>query len=596
MKDIEFNLIDKPWIKVIRDNLSVETLSLKDVLLHAQDYTDLAGETPAQNFAVLRMLLALVYTIFTRVDIDGTPDVLTEIEDADDAYDAALDRWQSLWELKHFPEKPIIDYLNQHHEEFWLFHPTNPFYQISLKQFQLHNGTFDIYSTPKLIGDVLESKNKDKMRPFSLRSGKDKDQIPYDEAARWLINLIAFDDTSAKRKSSFSNITDKGKTTFIEAADSLKKYSVKSNKKSKDKSKIGTGWAGKLGMIYCAWDNLFETLMLNLTFLKDGAEVWSQSPAPSWERTDTNVQVKHYLSCPDDPAALLSLQSRRVFLERKDDMVTGYLILPGDFFDETNAFSEQMTIWTHAAGSSKDNPKWKPKCQTVNRQMWRDFNYYFSSQANVGKETFHVPGIVQWLHVLEENCINPSKKICLRSVAIEYSKQKSSINDLSSDTLFFYIDLLDSSKKGLIKEIETEIKKCDDTAKAVNWLYKDIAIASGSDPDNEKEAQNGKRRFYQAIDQPLRAWLLHFNADVSPENSQMLFEQWEREAYQIAMSIAKQLEVGAGPAAFRGHTIYDKKTEKNYHYSVPKADLKFRRAINKIYPRKDVDHEQTTAG
>ena len=92
----------------------------------------------------------------------------------------------------------------------------------------------------------------------------------------------------------------------------------------------------------------------------------------------------------------------------------------------------------------------------------------------------------------------------------------------------------------------------------------------------------------------MRAWLLQFNHEVSPENNQALFDQWENESRRIAAAIAEQLEANAGPAAFRGHTIHDQKTEKDYHYTVSKADLQFRKSLNKIYPRKDVNHEQTT--
>lgn len=68
MKEREFNLLDEPWIKVLRPDLQMDTLSLQDVMLHGQDYKDLGGENALQNFAVLRLLIAVAYTIFSRVD------------------------------------------------------------------------------------------------------------------------------------------------------------------------------------------------------------------------------------------------------------------------------------------------------------------------------------------------------------------------------------------------------------------------------------------------------------------------------------------------------------------------------------------------
>ena len=59
MKEIEFNLLTEPWIRVrLRDN-TVREVSLTEALVSAQDYVDLAGEMPTQDAAVLRLLLGL---------------------------------------------------------------------------------------------------------------------------------------------------------------------------------------------------------------------------------------------------------------------------------------------------------------------------------------------------------------------------------------------------------------------------------------------------------------------------------------------------------------------------------------------------------
>lgn len=63
MKEIEFNLLTEPWIRVrLRDN-TVREVSLTEALVSAQDYVDLAGEMPTQNAAVLRLLLAVLFTV-----------------------------------------------------------------------------------------------------------------------------------------------------------------------------------------------------------------------------------------------------------------------------------------------------------------------------------------------------------------------------------------------------------------------------------------------------------------------------------------------------------------------------------------------------
>ena len=40
MKEIEFNLLTEPWVRVRRPDNTVQEVSLTDALLHAQDYVD----------------------------------------------------------------------------------------------------------------------------------------------------------------------------------------------------------------------------------------------------------------------------------------------------------------------------------------------------------------------------------------------------------------------------------------------------------------------------------------------------------------------------------------------------------------------------
>lgn len=241
MNEREFNLVDEPWICVLRKDLQVDTLSLRDVFLHGQDYLDLGGENQPQNFAVLRLLIALAYTIFSRVDENGKAMDIAEITDPDEAADEILRRWGALWENGRFPQEPVLQYLEQYHDCFWLFDPERPFGQAP----GAVRGTQ--YGASKLIGDISEGNNK--IRIFSNRAGEEKNTLSYPEAARWLLFINAVDDASGKPK-------------------------------QKGLKSIGPGWVGKLGMSQSVGKNLFETILLNLTFLKDGEELWSKKPIP----------------------------------------------------------------------------------------------------------------------------------------------------------------------------------------------------------------------------------------------------------------------------------------------------------------------------
>ena len=108
------------------------------------------------------------------------------LEDSDDA----LERWKELWENRKFPVEVITEYLESQRESFYLFHPERPFYQCE------HAKAGTEYSASKLNGNLSESSNK--LRLFTDISGKAKEEMTFAEAARWLLYVNAYDDTSAK--------------------------------------------------------------------------------------------------------------------------------------------------------------------------------------------------------------------------------------------------------------------------------------------------------------------------------------------------------------------------------------------------------------
>ena len=125
--DREFNLLDEPWIRVMMPDFTQKELSLTDILLKAHEIRDLAGELPTQDTAVLRLLLAVLHTVFFRCD-ENSEDF--EIEEPDEA----LRRWGALWNEGSFPEIPVRRYLEEQHDRFWLFDPERPFFSGSRNQ------------------------------------------------------------------------------------------------------------------------------------------------------------------------------------------------------------------------------------------------------------------------------------------------------------------------------------------------------------------------------------------------------------------------------------------------------------------------------
>lgn len=371
MNDGEFNLLDEPWIKVIDKDCDIHEVSLIELFGHAHDYRDLCGELPTQDFAMLRLLLAVLHTVFSRYDVSGSE---FPLDDPDDA----LDRWSELWENGRFPAEVIANYLESQREKFYLFHPKRPFYQCE------HAKVGTEYSASKLNGNLSESSNK--LRLFTDVSGKAKEEMSFSEAARWLLYVNAYDDTSAKP-------------------------SGESRERGIKLPSTGVGWLGKLGIIFAAGDNLFETLLLNLIMINANGELYEKEN-PIWEREEIPDGERTEIKLPGSLSELYTLQSRRLYLKRKDQKVTGYFLLGGDFFNKESAYIEPMTVWKNP--DSKKANIFTPRRHDFSKQFWRE-----CPAAVLGSEGNRQPGIILWIKKLQEELLEDSY-LNLRIVSVQY--------------------------------------------------------------------------------------------------------------------------------------------------------------------------------
>lgn len=519
MEQMEFNLLDEPWIRVMTEDCTVVERSLMQVLLNSHQYQRLADELPTQDMALLRLLLAILQTVFYRVDPEGEDD---PIEDRA----AAIRRWQALWNAGRFPVQPIRTYLETWKDRFWLFHPEHPFYQVPAAAV----GTK--FKASKLNGELSESAHK--MRLFPLRDGEEKETLSYAEAARWLVTLIGFDDSASTKK----------------------------------ETGTGTGWLGDRVNVYAIGENLFETLMLNLVFLKDGRYVWAEN-IPAWEQPTMTTAKKREIPLPDNQAELLTLQSRRLILSREENRVTGFSSTGGDFFGKkgrVNAFSEQMILWR--AGKTPKNavPQFVPASVDPWRQMWRDFEVILGR-----REDTHIPGVVAWLTELRRKNVIPRKYVHIASVGVTYDSKKGSIADIISDHLDFQMSLLDAAGELWIVLVGGEIHLIDKVARTLGALAEGLYLAQGGQLDGagkkarQSQRDEGMRLLYAAVDLPFREWLAHIGAQHGDDENTRAQEQqcWRSIVFRIADNLGREMIRDAGTAAFTGRWIVNEMAETN---------------------------------
>lgn len=543
MKDIEFNLLDEKWILVRKSDCTVDELSLTDALLKSHEYVELAGELPTQNVSILRLMLAVLHTVFSRYSPQGEPSPLYDSDDA-------ADRWKELWNAGRLPEKPIRDYLASVHDRFWLFHPERPFYQTEAAKI----GTE--YTASKLNGAVSESGNK--IRLFCGCTGVQKSELSYSEAARWLLYVNNYDDTSSKPK-------------------------------GKNLPSPGAGWLGKLGLITIRGNNLFETLVYNLILLnhkRNFSEVWGPE-CPAWEPDVPNTAERAEIPMPDNLSELYTLQSRRLWLNRDDnEKVIGYNLLGGDFFEKVDAFIEPMTVWSKVKGNERAGEKFQPRRHDSSVQMWREFSYAFETA-----EGSHIPGVVLWTKYIKQMLPESRKLISFSIASVQYGDKDFFVNDVFSDSLTFHTDLLTEIGEHWRAKITDEIKKCDESAAALRFLAKDIELAAGSAEDTVLKravVERAREQYYYEIDLPFRNWLERIdpNWEIVSEQEEQALREWHETAKRIALRIGQNLVESAGTAAIVGRAVKDKNDKEKY-YSAPDAYRYFKVKLNEIYPKEE---------
>ena len=522
MEEKEFNLLTEPWIRVMRDDCVLEEISLSNALIQAHVYRQLAGELPTQNTAVLRLLLAVLHVVFEGTGADGEE---SRIESADDAYD----RWSALWENKRFPAEPLLSYFDTQKENFWLFHPTKPFWQAPYIK---ENTRTQSEPIRKINGAISESGNK--IRLFAERNGQLKDDMSCAEAARWLVNMNQYDDNTMK-------------------------------------TGLGVGWLGQFAAITARGRNLFETLMLNLVFLDPNEEVWDSGKV-SWEEPWKENESVRKIALPHDPAAILSAHSRYGRFERIDGKLSRYVSAKGGLCFEAVTRDEQMALWHR----DRKTDSYVLTRSLYGKQLWREFSSVIADPDSLS-------GLVVWhSRLIRAGCLSKNTMMHYEVVEISYDKsQHSSVENIYQDSLQLYADLLTEIGKSIRDRIIAEIARCDQIAGFIGRLANDLFFASGGDVEKKSlPASSAREQYYYRIDVPFRQWLSELDAQEQDMDAKVTF--WRKAVDKTAFDFAEKMVLDAGPAAFIGKTVKKSKDDPGMYYSSPSAMQQFRYNMKQI--------------
>jgi len=538
-----FNLLDESWILVRNLQGDIEELSLLEVFRRAHELEGLAGESPTQDIAILRLLLAILYAVFTRSDATGKAALLVGFPKVEQK-DEALRRWKALWDGETLPLEPIRQYLEFYRDRFWLIHPDKPFYQVN----GLKKATE--YPAAKLIGNLAESNNKP--RQFSMRSGEQKTYLKASEATRWLLHLNGFDDTSSKPSVRGAGLPS-----------------------------VGAGWLGKLGLVQVVGKSLRETLLLNLVLLNyDNYAAFPEQDA-YWELEDIRTDERIAIPQPGGPLPILTVQSRRIELIWDQDQISGYRLIGGDYFEKENCFAEQMTLWR------KDQKakflQYVPKRHNAERQMWRDF-----ASLLVSGEGHKRAGVVEWLTLLRDETDKTGESYLKESAVwfaitgIKYGDKDFYVDDIIFDTLGINAGLLNSFSSDWINRILDELEKTESCIWAFANFATDLARASGSMGDNKSKDVEGVRatarmQAYHSLDSDFREWLLGIDPSKRDLDDQM--RCWQDVVRKTITALGEDLVIDCAETTLVGRMSPDGTWTAK---PAPVAWMQFRRKINEI--------------
>lgn len=526
----KYNLLDEKWITVLRkDSGETENVSLLNLFENAGEYRALAGEMEVQNFAILRVLLAILTTVFTRVDATGEAYEWIELDDSEkliveeavdeddeeDFTEALEDTWKDIWEGHCFPSV-VCQYLKAWHDRFYLLDDKYPFFQVTKKdlvdRLVLGKGKTALeaknFPGKKINRMISESDNKEAI--FTPVAGEGKSRMTEAELARWLITMHG----------------------YIGMADK-----VKFTKESEGKN--SRGWLYDIGGIYMAGEDLFETLWMNtmLYHIEDDVRYTITPQSPCWENIPSERLQAILEGRPlKNLAALYTLWSRAVYIPPswtadKDVSIGAVKITE---IDHENAFLEPMTLW-----QCKDKNKFIPRTHQKAQSLWHSFGLLIPERGNVEVKR---PGIIEYYHRIAKFMDNPMVK--LHAVSMLSDKDPKSwlpideISDMLSFNEIILTDDKDNGWSGRVRNIVAETKNIVETV--YNRFLNNIAKIR-LNPKNKKIGvfvEKEQAGLYEKIDLPFREWLWC----IQPEDDKAAKESlWKKELYGIALGEAEQL-------------------------------------------------------
>lgn len=537
-----YNLLDEPWIMVMTEDGENKKVSLQEVFRHAHTYRSLAGDMATQDFAVMRVLLAVLHTVFSRVNAAGdtykyltldnryVPQNEIEEDDADDYGEELFETWETLWRTGRFPEI-VATYLEAWRDRFYLFDETYPFYQVtkeSIAPDKINKAKGGIICGKNINRLISESANPKKIALFSPKDGfgENKEVLSEDEVVRWLITY-----------QSYSGLTDK---LVFKKGD----YKV---------TEGSPGWLFDIGGIYINGNNLFQTLWLNCMLWHTEESYRIERQCPCWEYTGEEL-VANYLQgkTVKNSAALYTNWSRAIYIPEDTDIHKPFFLqdvkLPE--IEHKEQFLEPMTLWRFSqSGPNKDC--FTPRKHKEQEALWRSFGLLtLSYRTDTGRgkiEAKRKPEIMAWLDRIKSDLGDKD----IRFSAVSMKDDGNATSWVPTDEIYDELQLSYEiiADADWIPRINDAVEETKEVIQSIYGRFlsevKDIRGLGDSGGFVEKE----KQKMYFMVDEPFRRWLSRLTVDAGKEAA---LKEWRETLKGIVETGAKKIWQTAGHRDYIG--------------------------------------------
>ncbi|MFI5758141.1 type I-E CRISPR-associated protein Cse1/CasA [Streptomyces sp. NPDC051569] len=505
---LSFDLTERPWLPIQRRDGTVAELSLREVFTQAADVRRLVGDLPTQEFALLRLLLAIAHDA-----LDGPRD---------------SEHWGELWADEEC-FAPVGGYLHGHRGRFDLLHPTAPFFQVA----GLRTARDEVFSLNRIVADVPNGE------PFFSSRMPTVSRLGFAEAARWIVHAHAFDTSGIK--------------SGVDGDERVKGGKV---------YPLGVGWAGTLGGVFAEGRTLRETLLLNLVGADTATMRFSEDDRPAWDREHCGPGASE----PRRPSGVKDLytwQTRRLRLHFDAEGAHGVVLGYGDPLTAHNMnASEPMTGWRRSQAQEKKRGEarvYLPREHDPARSAWRGLASLIATRAETtqGAEAapYLRPGILEWIaRLVTEGELPRGFLIRARVIGAAYGTQQSVVDEIVDDRLAMDVVLLHERDRVYAQEAMDAVRDAEDAVTALGDLATDLARAAGAETEGPRAT--ARDLGFAALDGPYRTWLLELT------EAGDAFEQrgvWQRDVYRIIARLGDRLMADAGDAAWEGRVLASKK-------------------------------------